>query len=157
MLQAAGYPVVTFSNPLRGPEYDAAYLRDFLSTIDGPIVLVARSYGGVVLTNAATDDSDVKSLVYIAAYAPDEGESVQDMNHLGGGHTDVTDHLVIRPFPGTTDGNADAYIDPAFFRDLFAQDVCKTVAATMAGSQRPGALAALVLPSGEPAWEEIPS
>jgi pimeloyl-ACP methyl ester carboxylesterase len=156
-LQAEGYPVLAFSNPLRGIQYDSAYLRDFLSTISGPVVLVGHSYGGALITNAATDNPNVKSLVYIAAYALDEGESVQAANALGGGHAEVTDHLVLRPFPGATAGDADAYIDPAFFPELFAGDVPKAVAKSMAGSQRPGALASLVTPSGVPAWKTIPS
>ena len=156
-LQVKGYPVIAFSNPLRGPLDDGEYLRQFLSTIPGPVVLVGHSYGGAVITNAATGNPNVKSLVYIAAYALAEGESVQAANALGGGHTDVIDHLVLRPFPGASGGNADAYIDPAFFPELFAQDVPKTVAQSMAGSQRPGALASLVTPSGPAAWETIPS
>ena len=95
-----GYPVIAFSNPLRGPTSDAAYLRDFLSTITGPVVLVGHSYGGAVITNAATGNPNVRSLVYVAAYALAEGESVAAANALGGGHTEVTDHLVLRPFPG---------------------------------------------------------
>ncbi|WP_309068763.1 alpha/beta hydrolase [Microbacterium sp.] len=156
-LQAKGYPVIAFSNPLRGPAYDGEYLRQFLSTISGPIVLVGHSYGGVVITNAATGDPDVKSLVYIAAYAPAEGESVAAAGELGGGHSTVTEHLVIRPFPGAAENDADAYIDPAVFPEIFAQDVPKPLAKTMAASQRPGAVAALLTPSGEPAWESIPS
>ena len=65
-----GYPVIAFSNPLRGPTSDAAYLRDFLTTITGPVVLVGHSYGGAVITNAATGNPNVRSLVYVAAYAP---------------------------------------------------------------------------------------
>ena len=156
-LQAKGYPVIAFSNPLRGVAYDSEYLRQFLSTIPGPIVLVGHSYGGAVITNAATGNPNVKSLVYIAAYALDEGESVQAANALGGGHTEVTDHLVVRPFPGATPGDADAYIDPAFFPQLFAGDLPKVVAQNMAGSQRPAAFASLVTPSGVPAWKTIPS
>jgi pimeloyl-ACP methyl ester carboxylesterase len=152
-----GYPVLAFSNPLRGPLSDAEYLRQFLSTITGPVVLVGHSYGGAVITNAATGNPNVKSLVYIAAYAPDEGESVQAANSLGGGHTEVTDHLVLRPFPGATGGDADAYIDPAHFHRLFAQDLPRSTTRVMAATQRPGALAALVTPSGPPAWESIPS
>jgi pimeloyl-ACP methyl ester carboxylesterase len=156
-LQAKGYPVISFSNPLRGPQYDGEYLRQFLSTISGPVVLVGHSYGGAVISNGATGNPNVKSLVYIAAYALAEGESVQAANALGGGHTDVIDHLVLRPFPGATAGDADAYIDPAFFPQLFAQDIPESVAESMAGSQRPGALASLVVPSGPAAWETIPS
>jgi pimeloyl-ACP methyl ester carboxylesterase len=153
----AGYPVLAFSNPLRGPIADGAYLRDFLATIEGPIVLVGHSYGGAVITNAATGNPNVKSLVYVAAYAPDEGESVAAANTLGGGHTEVTDHLVLRPFPGAAAGDADAYIDPAHFYRLFAQDLPQATTRFMAATQRPGALAALVTPSGPPAWKTIPS
>jgi pimeloyl-ACP methyl ester carboxylesterase len=153
----AGYPVLAFSNPLRGPTSDAAFLRDFLSTITGPVVLVGHSYGGAVITNAATGNPNVKSLVYVAAYAPDEGESVAAANALGGGHTEVTDHLVLRPFPGASGGDADAYIDPVHFHRLFAQDLPGRTTRFMAATQRPGALAALVTPSGTPAWETIPS
>ena len=156
-LQAKGYPVISFSNPLRGPQHDGEYLRQFLSTISGPVVLVGHSYGGAVISNGATGNPNVKSLVYIAAYALAEGESVQAANSLGGGHTDVIDHLVLRPFPGATAGDADAYIDPDFFPQLFAQDIPESVAQSMAGSQRPGALASLVVPSGPAAWETIPS
>jgi pimeloyl-ACP methyl ester carboxylesterase len=156
-LLAKGYPVIAFSNPLRGPAADGGYLREFLGTISGPIVLVGHSYGGAVITNAATGNPNVKSLVYIAAYAPAKGESVAAANALGGGHTDVTDHLVVRPFPGAQEGDADAYIDPAWFHRLFAQDLPRKIARLMAATQRPGALAALVSPSGKPAWKKIPS
>ena len=156
-LLSEGYPVIAFSNPLRGPGADAEYLRQFLSTIDGPVVLVGHSYGGAVITSAATGDPDVKALVYIAAYALAEGESVAAANALGGGHTDVIDHLIVRPFPGASGGDGDAYIDPAYFPTLFAQDLPKSTARVMAVTQRPGALAALVTPSGPPAWKDIPS
>ena len=156
-LQSQGYPVIAFSNPLRGAQYDSEYLRSFLSTIEGPIVLVGHSYGGVLITNAATGNTNVKSLVYIAAYAPDEGESVQDASALGGGHSTIQDHLVIRPFPGSGEGNADAYLDPVAFPSLFAQDLPKAVARNLAATQRPAALAALGTPSGVPAWKTIPS
>ena len=77
-----GYPVIAFSNPLRGPIADAEYLRQFLSTIEGPIVLVGHSYGGAVITNAGTGNPNVKSLVYVAAYALAEGESPVSYTHL---------------------------------------------------------------------------
>jgi pimeloyl-ACP methyl ester carboxylesterase len=152
-----GYPVLAFSNPLRGPVADGEYLRQFLDTIPGPLVLVGHSYGGAVITNAATGDPDVEALVYVAAYAPAEGESVAAANQLGGGHTVVTDHLVFRPYPGAPENDADAYIDPAWFHRLFAQDLPRDQARFMAASQRPGALGALLIPSGAPAWTDIPS
>lgn len=155
-LMDQGYPVLAFSNPLRDPISDGAYLREFLTTVEGPVVLVGHSYGGAVISNAATGNPAVRSLVYVAAYAPAEGESVAEANYLGGGHTVVTDHLVTRPIPGQTD-NADAYIDPAWFGELFAQDLPRRTTRFMAATQRPGALAALVTESGPPAWAQIPS
>jgi len=156
-LQAQGYPVLAFANPLGGVQYDSAYLRSVLDTIPGPIVLVGHSYGGAVITNASTGDPDIRSLVYLAAYALDEGETVQQANALGGGQTDLGDHLVIRPFPGAAPGDADATIDPAYFRELFAQDLPRAVTATMAATQRPAALAAFGTPSGAPGWKSIPT
>lgn len=156
-LMDRGYPVIAFSNPLRDPISDGDHLRAFLTTIEGPIVLVGHSYGGAVITNAATGNPQVRSLVYVAAYAPAEGESVAEANHLGGGQTTVTDHLVIRPFPGAGPDNADAYIDPEVFGELFAQDLPARTSRFMAATQRPGALAALLTESGPAAWEEIPS
>ncbi|GAA0382656.1 alpha/beta hydrolase [Acrocarpospora corrugata] len=156
-LLATGHKVVAFANPLRGPLADGEYLRQFLTTIDGPIVLVGHSYGGAVISNGATGNPKVKSLVYVAAYALEEGESVAAANQLGGGHTEVTDHLQVRPYPGATGGDGDAYIDPAHFHRLFAQDLPRGTTAVMAATQRPGALAALVTPSGPPAWKSVPS
>ena len=70
-LEDKGYKVIAAPNPLRGVSADAAYLKSFLTTVTGPIVLVGHSYGGVVITNAATGNANVKALVYIAAFAPD--------------------------------------------------------------------------------------
>ncbi|MET0932590.1 MAG: alpha/beta hydrolase [Mycetocola sp.] len=156
-LQREGHTVYAPANPLRGTTTDSDYLRAFLGTIPGPIVLVGHSYGGAVITNAATGNRNVKALVYIAAFALDQGETVQGANALGGGETQVVNHLVTRPFPGATEGDQDAYIDPAWFHRLFAQDLPKKQAAVMAASQRPAALASLVIPSGVPAWKTIPS
>ena len=156
-LMRDGYPVIAFSNPLRGPLADAEYLRQFLSTIPGPIVLVGHSYGGAVITNAGTGNPNVKSLVYIAAYALAEGESLAQANTLGGGHTDLPDHLVFRPYPGAAPGDADAYIDPVWVPILFAQDLPKSTARLLGATQRPAAVSSLFTPSGPPAWEDIPS
>jgi len=152
-----GYDVEAFSNPLRDPLSDGAYLRTFLSTIPGPIVLVGHSYGGAVITNGATGNPNVKALVYVAAFAPDAGETVQEMSALGGGHSDLADHLIYRPYPGAPDKIYDATIDPAYFHELFAADLPQSVTRVMAATQRPSSLAALIVGSGEPAWKTIPS
>ncbi|WP_369069407.1 alpha/beta fold hydrolase [Kineococcus terrestris] len=156
-LQRRGCTVIAPANPLRGLASDAEYLRTFLSTLTGPLVLVGHSYGGAVITNAATGNPHVTALVYAAAYALDEGESVAAANSLGGGHSDVVDNLVLRPYPGGGEQDADAYVDPAQFRRIFAGDLPERQVAVMAATQRPGVLSSLVEPSGPPAWRSIPS
>ena len=161
-LQRAGYPVLAPANPLRGLSGDADSLRAFLSTLTGPLILVGHSYGGAVITNAATGNPNVKALVYIAAYALKAGESVGDANSLGGGHSDLLDNIYLRPIPGfdpvpPPEGNLDAYIKVESFQAVFAADVPKSTAAVMAATQRPAALTSLGEPSGEPAWKTIPS
>ena len=86
-------------------------------------MLVGHSYGGCVITNASVGANNVKPLAYIAAYAPDEGETLSDAGTLGRGSTDLTKHLLLRPYPGAAEGNADGYIDPEFFHELFCADV----------------------------------
>ncbi|WP_432493695.1 alpha/beta fold hydrolase [Kineococcus gypseus] len=156
-LQRRGYTAIAPANPLRGLASDAEYLRTFLTTVPGPLVLVGHSYGGAVITNAATGNPHVTALVYAAAYGLDEGESVGAANSLGGGHSDVVDNLVLRPFPGSGAQDADAYVDPAEFRRIFAGDLPERQVAVMAASQRPGVLSSLLEPSGPPAWRTIPS
>ncbi|NNC01783.1 alpha/beta hydrolase [Corallococcus exiguus] len=156
-LQKQGYTAYAFANPLRSISGDAEYLRYFLGTLTGPIVLVGHSYGGAIITNAATGNANVKALVYIAAYALDEGETISEANTLGGGHSELSEHLVLRPFPGGGTTDADAYIDPAFFQELFAADLREKDAAVGASSQRPAAASVFDEPSGPPAWKAIPS
>ncbi|MBO9556018.1 alpha/beta hydrolase [Cellulomonas sp.] len=156
-LQAQGFPVYAPANPLRGIATDAAYVRSFLSTIEGPVVLVGHSYGGAVITNAAVGADNVRALVYVAAFALAEGESVADALALGGDPVDLGPVFVVRPFPGAGEGNADGYINPAVFSQAFCQDLPEDVAAVMAASQRPAALAGLSEPSGTPAWKTVPS
>ena len=157
LLIADGYQVYAPPNPLRGLTADAEYLATFLSTIEGPIVLVGHSYGGAVITQAATGNENVRALVYVAAYALAEGENVAAANELGGGHSDLLDHIVVRPYPGAPEGDGDVYVDPAAFRSIFAQDLPPSQTAAMAAGQRPATFGALVTPSGVPAWETIPS
>jgi len=156
-LQREGYPVFAPANPLRSLQGDAEYIRTFVSTIDGPVVLVGHSYGGAVITNAATDLANVSSLVYICAFALDEGEAVLGALGLGGGSTALGDHTLVRPYPGAGEGDADGYIDPEYFKELFCDDLSDDDAAAMSVAQRPAALNTLGTPSGIPAWKTIPS
>jgi pimeloyl-ACP methyl ester carboxylesterase len=152
-LQREGYPVIAPANPLRGLEADAAYVRSVIDSVDGPVVVAAHSYGGAVITNAATGAPNVRALVYIAAFAPALGDSLGSLLALNPGSHLGPDALIFRPHPGGVDG----YVHPDVFRDVFAQDLPKKQAAAMAVTQRPGDASTLDGASGEPAWATIPS
>lgn len=156
-LQQDGFTVYAPANPLRGVFTDADYVRSFVSTIDGPVVLVGHSYGGCVITTCSPQLPNVRALVYIAAYAPDEDETLADAGNLGGGSSELPQHLLTRPLPGSPDGDADAYIDPAHFHRLFCADLPADLAAFMAISQRGQAVSGLTTPCGVPGWRTIPS
>jgi len=151
-LQRQGYPVIGVANPLRGLAGDSAYLSSVLDTITGPVVLVGHSYGGAVITDAAVGHPQVKALVYVAAFAPDQGESSLAILGTYPGSM-LPPALTVRPFPG----GQDAYVNPADFRQVFAADVPAGKARLMAAGQRPAALAAFEEPSSTPAWKTIPS
>jgi len=157
-LQEKGFTVVAPPNLLRGPATDAPYLASYLRSISGPIVLVAHSYGGFVITNAATGNPNVKALVYIDGFIPDEGETAGSLIADSGS-------CVVEPGlnPVPVDGGLDLYLRweangpyPGF-SDCFANGVDPADAAVLAAAQRPAAFAQFVEPSGPPAWKTIPS
>jgi pimeloyl-ACP methyl ester carboxylesterase len=152
-LEHDGYPVVAAANPLRDLAGDSAYVSSVLDSIPGPVILVGHSYGGAVITDAAAGHANVKALVYIAAFAPDQGESALQITGEYPGSL-LPASLVVRTFPG---GGQDAYIDQAQFQKVFAADVPASQTALMAAEQRPVAVSALAGPSGPPAWKTIPS
>ena len=156
-LRDRGFTAIGFANPLRDLAGDTTYLAEFLRTLTGPIVLVGHSYGGNVISMAATGNNQVKVLVYLNGWMCDEGESQQQLLERFEGS------LVgpsIRPVPYTRpDGteDADLYLDPQAFRETFAADVDPQTAAVMAAAQRPYAAAAFAgTPSGPPAWKTLP-
>ena len=159
-LQHDGYPVVVVANPLRGLASDSAYLRAYLASIPGPIVLVGHSYGGAVITNAAAGNSEVKALVYVDAFAPDLGESVVELAAAQPGSAlavaDPTTVFSIVPIPGGQ-GDVDLTVLPTVFITAFANDLRPSEAAVLAATQRPVAASALSEASGVPAWRTIPS
>jgi pimeloyl-ACP methyl ester carboxylesterase len=156
-LQADGYTVYALPNPLQGLAYDPAYLADFLHTISGPIVLVGHSYGGAVITNAATGDSQVKALVYVDAFAPAEGQTLAQLLAAYPGSCAVPANLNVAPFPGAPSGVGDAYIKQSVFPSCMANGLPATEAHVLAATQRPIATIALTQQSGVPAWQTIPS
>ncbi|XVV15215.1 alpha/beta fold hydrolase [Actinoplanes sp. CA-131856] len=153
-LLADGYSVVAAANPLRGLSSDAAAVKALLASIDGPIVLVGHSYGGAVISAAATGDPDVRALVYLAAFVPEAGESAEALANRFPGST-VGQSLMPVPLPG---GQVDLYINPALYHAHFAADVPARDAAVYAITQRPATGTALGEPAaGTPAWHTIPS
>ncbi|MGP3959584.1 alpha/beta fold hydrolase [Nonomuraea sp. 3N208] len=156
-LRRDGYPVIAAANPLRGPVSDAAYLRSLVDHVQGPVVLVGHSYGGSVISTAADGDAQVKALVYIAAFAPDTGESAVGLSGKYPGST-LGETLQSVPFT-LPDGTAatDLYIDQSKFHQQFAADVPAATAKTMAATQRPITSAALEEKATKAAWKTIPS
>ncbi len=148
-LRHDGYPVRAIANPLQGLTGDSAYVSSYLSTIKGPVVLVGHSYGGAVITNAAASDPEVKSLVYIAGFIPEKGETVGDL----AARTTPSLPLISTQVPGGTEVS----IDPAHFRQFFAGDVDPDTAADLAAAQRPANTRAVTDPSAEEAFRTIPS
>ncbi len=158
-LQALGYTTLAPSNPLRTLASDAAYIRSVLDTVEGPIVVVAHSYGGMVVTNAATGHPGVQALVYINGFAPADGETASDLAYRFPGSMIVPENLTVRPYPATVPDAAgqEAYVNADVFHEAFAADLDAETTTAMAAAQRPIDLATLEQPSGPPAWETIPS
>ena len=153
-LIADGYTVIGAANPLRSVKGDAAVVSGIVKSIAGPVVLVGHSYGGAVISAAANGNSNVKSLVYVAAFAPDQGETALELSGRYPGGT--LGSALAAPVP-TADGGKDFYIDQAKFHQQFAADVPKAQASLMAAGQRPIAEAALTEAAGAPAWKNLPS
>jgi pimeloyl-ACP methyl ester carboxylesterase len=154
-LLAKGYPVVAVANPLRSVKGDASYLASLLDAIPGPVILVGHSYGGTVITVAATGKSNVKALIYVSGLAPDTGETA---SALVGKFPGSTLGPTLAPPVILTDGSKDLYILQDKFHAQFAADLPASEAKLMAASQRPIPEAAFNEPAaGEPAWKTIPS
>jgi pimeloyl-ACP methyl ester carboxylesterase len=158
-LQKAGYEVRVPPNNLRGVASDAADLASFLHTLSGPIVLVGHSYGGMVITNAATGNRQVESLVYVDAYIPAEGDTVVGMTHPPSVFAqDPANVLDFVPYSGAPAGAVDTYVKAGVFADAFAnQGFNRHEIGVMAAAQRPLSSSVFTEPSGAPAWATIPS
>ncbi|GGS99699.1 hypothetical protein GCM10010254_19750 [Streptomyces chromofuscus] len=149
--------MVAVANPLRSLSGDSAYLKDVLAGIDGPVVLAGHSYGGSVISNAATGNKNVRALVYVAAFLPEKGESAVDLSERFPGST-LGDAQRSVPFTNA-DGSqgTDLYIQNDKVRHQFAADVPRNETDLMAVTQRPVTNAALTDGAAEPAWKTVPS
>jgi pimeloyl-ACP methyl ester carboxylesterase len=160
-LQAQGYTVFVPPNLLHGLAGDAAYVASFIGQrTSGPVVLVGHSYGGAVITNAVTADSNVRALVYVDAFIPDEGETVFSILGGSGSAFDVPDPTVVFDligYPGAPDGDAEAFLKPSTVHDSFAQDLPEADRLFIAASQRPITLGANTATAAAPAWKNLPS
>ncbi|OFE14514.1 hypothetical protein BA895_10790 [Humibacillus sp. DSM 29435] len=150
-----GYPVTTFATPLQSLSGDSSSLRDLLASISGPVVLVGHSYGGAVITDAAAGSSQVKALVYLDAFAPDEGEPAIA---LAGPDSALNLPGVLSPVPlGAPTPTTELFVDQKAFVKYFANDLPRWRGQVLAATQRPVTFAALTEPSTAPAWKTIPS
>jgi pimeloyl-ACP methyl ester carboxylesterase len=155
-LQQQGLRVLAPPNPLRGVRADSAYLASLLKQLDGPILLVAHSYGGAVISNAAAQASNVVGLVYVAALIPEEGERLADVQSKD---SILNPYLIARQYPTGSDGETatEFSVDPAHFREVYAADVSEERTRVMAVAQRPIAGAAFADTSGPVAWKTLPT
>ena len=154
-LQADGMRVTAPANSLRGIAHDSAYLASYLEQIPGRVVAVGHSYGGAVISNAG-NAANVVGLVFVAAYAPEDGENLGDVG-------DTSRDSILDPtltplkFPDVSGSGVEFIVDPAQFREALAADVPAQQTAVMAATQRPAAQGAFSEPNGPPAWRSTPS
>jgi pimeloyl-ACP methyl ester carboxylesterase len=156
-LHRAGQKVIAPANPLRSISIDSTYLASFISQIEGPLLLVGHSYGGAVITNAATTAKNVVGLVYVAGFAPDQGEKLIEVE---AGSKDSVLNAALQPYKYPLDNGEMAdefYIKPELFHKTFAADLPEDQAAVLAATQRPASALAFSEASGDPAWKKLPS
>jgi pimeloyl-ACP methyl ester carboxylesterase len=160
-LRSQGFPVFTPPNLLRRVSVDAPYIASFVAQrTNGPVVLVGHSYGGFVITNAASGNGAVQALVYVDAFAPDEGETVFQILGGSGSAFDVPDPTTVFDlvgYPDGPDGDVEAFLKASTVHDSFAQDLPEDDRWLIVESQRPITLSANTTPSGAPGWKSLPS
>lgn len=161
LLATRGHSVLAVANPLRGLHADAAYVRSVIASLNGPVLLVGHSYGGAVVSVAATGLRNVTGLVFVAAYILDQGESISAVLEPASRRgTLLSPHTtVVRPCPNPASpdgGDLDIYIRPHDFHDVFAADLDAAEAQLLALTQRPLSVTASTSTAGLPAWRFVP-
>ena len=147
ILQNAGHRVISVQLPNHSLEDDVATVKRAIDLVGGPTILVGHSFGGFVITNAAYNNPNVTGLVYVSAFAPDEGES-------------AVNFVPVESLPPgllVFDSGGFAYLNPEMFPQAFAQDVNATEAKTLAAVQKPAHQSLFAAPSGPPAWKQLPT
>jgi pimeloyl-ACP methyl ester carboxylesterase len=154
-LQGDGSTMLAPANPLRGLVNDSAYVSSVVKTIEGPVLLVGHSYGGLVITNVGAQVENAVGLVYVAAMTPDEGET---MLEVAANYPKTPLFDALRPASvAPNEAEADFILDPAAYRAAFAADLPEAQTRVLAVTQRPFVGAALSTPSGPAAWKTLPS
>jgi pimeloyl-ACP methyl ester carboxylesterase len=157
-LQAEGLQVTAPAIPLRGISIDSAYIASYLDQVPGPVLAVGHSYGGAIITNAATNANNVVGLVYVCAFAPDEGETLGEIASDSRDSVLNTAQVPLQYPTGEGQETAVEFaIDPEKFHDAFAADLPEKQSAVMAATQRPVSELAFSEPNGQPAWKNLPS
>jgi pimeloyl-ACP methyl ester carboxylesterase len=152
-----GYTVIAPANALRGVTADSAYLASVIEQIDGPVLLVGHSYGGALISNAGTNHPNVVGLVFVAAYAPDDGEALQEVS-ADSKDSVLNEALVQQKYTAANgETGVELLINPERFRDAFAADLPEEQTRLMSATQRPAASGAFSDRSGPPAWKSLPS
>jgi pimeloyl-ACP methyl ester carboxylesterase len=157
-LQSKDVKVTAPPNPLRGISIDSAYISGVFDETPGPVLAVGHSYGGAVITNAATEAKNVVGLVYVAAFAPDEGETLGAVS-AGSKDSVLNSALVSLHYPSANGGGqaVEFAIEPAKLKEAFAADLPGEQTALLAATQRPIAELAFSEPTGPPAWKGLSS
>ena len=153
----ADVPVRAIVNPLRGVSADAAYVASAISQIPGPVLAVGHSYGGAIITNAVPQTDNVVGLVYVAAFAPDEGEILGE-SLAASKDSVLTSAILVTEYP-TGQGSetaGEAIVDPAKFHEVFAADLPQLESDIYGLSQRPIAVGAFAEKNAHPAWKDLP-
>jgi pimeloyl-ACP methyl ester carboxylesterase len=147
ILQNAGHRVIAVQLAERSLADDVATVKRAIDLVGGPTILVGHSFGGFVITNAGYNNQNVTGLVYVSAFAPDEGES-------------AVNFVPVESLPPgllVLDSGGFAYLNPEMFPQAFAQDVNATEAKTLAVVQKPAHQSLFTEPSGPPAWKQLPT
>jgi pimeloyl-ACP methyl ester carboxylesterase len=155
-LQSRGIRVAAVANPLRGIAIDSAYVASAFNQISGPVLAVGHSYGGAIISNAATNANNVVGLVFVAAFAPDEGERLGEVSATSKDSV-LNTALVPQQYPTGSGTAIEFAIDPAKAREAFAADLSDAQAAIIGTIQRPVAELGFSEASGPPAWKTLPS
>ena len=147
ILEKAGHKVIAVQLPLHSLADDVATVKRAIDLVGGPTILVGHSFGGFVITNAAYNNKNVTGLVYISAFAPDEGESAVNFVPVAS----------LPPGLLVFDSGGFAYLNPKMFHEVFIQDANATEAETLAAVQKPPHQSLFTEKSGPPAWKQLPT